>query len=117
MGYGSKDIKNIVKEILEEKKDIGGIKNIYFVGCGGSLGALYPAKTFVERESQVLRSAWINSNEFVHSTPKDFGENSIICLACHKGNTPETMQVLTILQGILIMQEKRHSVHCLWQWN
>ena len=92
MGYGSKDIKNIVKEILEEKKDIGGIKNIYFVGCGGSLGALYPAKTFVERESQVLRSAWINSNEFVHSTPKDFGENSIICLACHKGNTPETIK-------------------------
>lgn len=32
MGYVSKDIKNIVKEILEEKKDIGGIKNIYFVG-------------------------------------------------------------------------------------
>ena len=92
MGYGSKDIKNIVKEILEEKKDIGGIKNIYFVGCGGSLGALYPAKTFMERESQVLRSAWINSNEFVHSTPKDFGENSIICLACHKGNTPETIK-------------------------
>ena len=59
MGYVSKDIKNIVKEILEEKKDIGGIKNIYFVGCGGSLGALYPAKTFMERESQVLRSAWI----------------------------------------------------------
>ena len=92
MGYVSKDIKNIVKEILEEKKDIGGIKNIYFVGCGGSLGALYPAKTFMERESQVLRSAWINSNEFVHSTPKDFGENSIICLACHKGNTPETIK-------------------------
>ena len=92
MGYVSKDIKNIVKEILEEKKDIGGIKNIYFVGCGGSLGALYPARTFMERESQVLRSAWINSNEFVHSTPKDFGENSIICLACHKGNTPETIK-------------------------
>ena len=46
----------------------------------------------MEREAQVLRSAWINSNEFVHSTPKDFGENSIICLACHKGNTPETIQ-------------------------
>ena len=28
MGYGSKDIKNIVKEILEEKKDIGGIKKM-----------------------------------------------------------------------------------------
>ena len=31
MGYVSKEIKNIVKEILEEKKDIGGIKNIYFI--------------------------------------------------------------------------------------
>ena len=38
-----------------------------------------------------IKSALINSNEFVHSTPKDFGENSIICLSCHKGNTPETI--------------------------
>ena len=92
MSYVSTDIKKIVAEIIENKKEKGGVKNIYFVGCGGSLGALYPAKTFMEREAQVLRSAWINSNEFVHSTPKDFGENSIICLACHKGNTPETIQ-------------------------
>lgn len=87
MSYVSTDIKKIIAEIIENKKEKGGVKNIYFVGCGGSLGALYPAKTFMEREAQVLRSAWINSNEFVHSTPKDFGENSIICLACHKGNT------------------------------
>lgn len=92
MSYVSTDIKKIIAEIIENKKEKGGVKNIYFVGCGGSLGALYPAKTFMEREAQVLRSAWINSNEFVHSTPKDFGENSIICLACHKGNTPETIQ-------------------------
>lgn len=80
MSYVSTDIKKIIAEIIENKKEKGGVKNIYFVGCGGSLGALYPAKTFMEREAQVLRSAWINSNEFVHSTPKDFGENSIICL-------------------------------------
>ena len=92
MSYVSTDIKKIITEIIENKNEKGGVKNIYFVGCGGSLGALYPAKTFMEREAQVLRSAWINSNEFVHSTPKDFGENSIICLACHKGNTPETIQ-------------------------
>ena len=92
MGYSSKDIKGIVTEILESRKEKGGIKNIYFVGCGGSLGALYPAKTFMEKESRTLRSAWINSNEFVHSTPADFGENSIICMACHKGNTPETIE-------------------------
>ena len=92
MAYFGADIKNIIAEILEAKKSKGGVKNLYFVRCGGSLGALYPAKTFMEKECASIKSAWINSNEFVHSTPRDFGENSIICLACHKGNTPETIE-------------------------
>ena len=92
MAYFGADIKNIIAEILEAKKSKGGVKNLYFVGCGGSLGALYPAKTFMEKECASIKSAWINSNEFVHSTPRDFGENAIICLACHKGNTPETIE-------------------------
>ena len=50
MTYKSTDIKNIIAEILEAKKDVGGVKSLYFVGCGGSLGALYPAKTFMEKE-------------------------------------------------------------------
>lgn len=91
MTYKSTDIKNIIAEILEAKKDVGGVKSLYFVGCGGSLGALYPAKTFMEKECGNLKSALISSNEFVHSTPKDFGKNSIVCLSCHKGNTPETI--------------------------
>ncbi|MDK2809235.1 MAG: hypothetical protein PWP24_1973, partial [Clostridiales bacterium] len=92
MQYKSKDIKSIVAEILEAKKNKGGVKSLYFVGCGGSLGALYPAKTFMEQESATIKSAWVNSNEFVHSTPNDFGENSILVMACHKGNTPETIE-------------------------
>lgn len=91
MVYTGKDIKNIVSEIIEKKKNEGGLKSLYFVGCGGSLGALYPAKTFMEKEATCMRSAWINSNEFVHNTPNDFGKNSILLLACHKGNTPETI--------------------------
>jgi len=91
MHYKYTDIHAIIAEILENKKDDGGVKNIYFVGCGGSLGALYPAKNFIERESLTLKTGWVSSNEFVHSTPRDFGKNSIICLACHKGNTPETI--------------------------
>jgi len=92
MSYNSSDIKRIITEIIEAKKDKGGVRSLYLVGCGGSLGALYPAKTFMEKESAKIKSAWINSSEFIHSTPKDFGENSIIVLACHKGNTPETIQ-------------------------
>ena len=57
MSYTSKDIKNIVAEILEDKKDKGGVKSLYFVGCGGSLGALYPAKTFMEKECSNIKSA------------------------------------------------------------
>ena len=30
MSYTSKDIKNIVAEILENKKDKGGVKSLYF---------------------------------------------------------------------------------------
>lgn len=91
MSYTGSDMKNIIAEILDAKKADGGVKSLYFVGCGGSLGALYPAKTFMEKESADIKCALISSNEFVHSTPKDFGKNSIICLACHKGNTPETI--------------------------
>ena len=31
MSYTSKDIKNIVAEILENKKDKGGVKSLYLV--------------------------------------------------------------------------------------
>ncbi len=84
-------IKEIVREIIARKQEKGGVKSLYFVGCGGSYGALIPAKIFMEKECTTIRSALISSNEFVHNTPEDFGENSIICLSCHKGNTPETI--------------------------
>lgn len=91
MNSQAHQIKQAIAEILDKKAEKGGVKQLYFVGCGGSLGALYPAKVFVERESEGIKTAWTSSNEFVHSTPKDFGEQSIIVLACHKGNTPETI--------------------------
>ncbi|MBQ4506175.1 MAG: SIS domain-containing protein [Firmicutes bacterium] len=91
MEYKASDIKGIVAEILENKKAVGGVDSLYFVGCGGSLGALYPAKIFMDNESLTYRCGWINSNEFVHATPKKFGKNSILCVACHGGDTPETV--------------------------
>jgi len=56
------NIRNIVAEIIEKSEENGGIKQVYFVGCGGSLGALYPAKVFLEKESTNIKTAWINSN-------------------------------------------------------
>ena len=106
MHYKYTDIKAIVAEILEKKKD---------VGCGGSLGALYPAKTFMERESLTLKSGWVSSNEFVHSTPRDFGKNSIICLACHKGNTPETIAAAKLGKEMEdVTSITKYGMHSAW---
>ena len=86
------DIKRIVSEIVERKKADGGIKQVYFVGCGGSLGAFVPAKTFMEMEARDIRTGLFNSGEFIHSIPAAFGKNTVLVVASHKGNTPETVE-------------------------
>ena len=48
------EIKNVITEILESRKEEGGIKALYFVGCGGSNGALYPAKHLWKENVQIL---------------------------------------------------------------
>ena len=57
MSYVSTDIKKIIAEIIENKKEKGGVKNIYFVGCGGSLGALYPNAKGVKKEKTEEKDA------------------------------------------------------------
>jgi fructoselysine 6-phosphate deglycase len=89
-------IKNIIEEIAASKKEDGGIKQVYYVACGGSYGAFYPAKTFLETEADGIKVGLYNSNEFVHNTPKSFGKNSVLVVASHKGNTPETVKAAEI---------------------
>lgn len=91
MNHTPREIKKIVEDILAAKKETGGVRQVYFAGCGGSLGTLYPASKFMQVEFPCMKSGWINSNEFVHSTPKDFGENSILVVGCHNGDTPESV--------------------------
>ncbi|MEY8353965.1 SIS domain-containing protein [Lachnospiraceae bacterium 54-53] len=85
-------VKEIAAEIIEKKKKEGGIREVWFVGCGGSLGAFYPAKVFLETESASIRTGWYNSGEFLHNPPKAFGRNSVVITASHRGNTPETVK-------------------------
>lgn len=83
-------IKNIVAEIVAEKADIGGIKHVYYAACGGSYAAFYPVKTFLETEATGISVGLYNSGEFVSNPPKALGENAVLVVASHKGNTPET---------------------------
>lgn len=86
------DIRQIIASILESKKETGGITEIVFSACGGSLGAFYPAKTMIEMEARNLKTGFYNANEFCHSVPSWFGKNTLMVVASHRGNTPETVR-------------------------
>lgn len=86
------NVRKMAEEICMEKKEAGGIRQVYFVACGGSLGAFYSAKTFLETEARTIKADLINSNEFVHNTPAAFGENTVVVVCSHGGDTPETVK-------------------------
>lgn len=89
-------IEGDIRKLQEEKQDTGGIRQVYFVACGGSLGAFYPAKYFLETQSNELRTGLYNSNEFVHQPPAALSVNSLVVVASHSGNTPETVKAAAI---------------------
>ena len=83
--------KTIISNILARKEGEGGITSVYFVACGGSLAAMYPAKYLLESESKTLKVGYYTSNEFVYATPKACGKNSLV-ICCTKGGTAETIK-------------------------
>lgn len=82
-----------MKEIRAAAK---GKKNIYFIGCGGSLADLYPGHFVITSEAKEIKSFHISSNEFVHATPKSFGSDSVVVVCSHQGNTPETVEAARV---------------------
>lgn len=50
------DTKKIVEEIIENKAEDGGIQQVYFVACGGSLGAFFSANHFMQSGSKEIKS-------------------------------------------------------------
>ena len=81
--------KKIIGEVLEKA---GKIDQVYWVACGGSLVDLYPGHCFLNAESSTIYSSWYTSKEFVLSTPKKLGKNSLAIVCSHSGNTPETVE-------------------------
>ena len=86
------EAQQVITQVLAKAEAKGGITNVCLVACGGSLGAFYPTKSFLETESPHIRVGYYTSNEFVHATPAFFGENSLLIVTSHRGNTPETVR-------------------------
>ncbi|MFT8343328.1 MAG: SIS domain-containing protein [Clostridium beijerinckii] len=89
------EIKNIVSEIKTKIDCIGGLKAVYFVACGGSQAAIYPAKYMIQSEAKNIATAIYNSNEFVHATPTSLDENCI-CIICSLKATAETVEAVKV---------------------
>jgi fructoselysine-6-P-deglycase FrlB-like protein len=86
----------VVSDIISRKANQGGIQEIFFVSCGGSLTAFYASKFFLESEASGIRVGYYTSNEFVHVVPASLGIHSVVLLASHRGNTPETLEAVKV---------------------
>ncbi len=86
------ELKKVVESICSSKEKAGGVQQVFFVACGGSLGALYTANYFLGTEAKRIWSRQYTSNEFVHNPPSALGENSVVVVCSHAGNTPETVK-------------------------
>ena len=87
-----------VQAVLDQKADIDswvaqvaatGIKNVYLVGCGGSLFNFSPLQYFLDTEAGVPVFL-VNAAEFTNRRPTQLGVGSIVVASSTRGNTPET---------------------------
>lgn len=90
---GMKEVIEVVDQLKKEFELRGGLENIVFVACGGSLASSYPARYLLNAESTSLRVMGYNSNEFNYATPKCVGKNSLVVCTSTKA-TAETVEAV-----------------------
>lgn len=86
-----------IRDVIEAVKG-RELKNIYLVGCGGSMAALAPGEYYLDLETDLPVKVY-SSNEFVHRVPKQLGENSLVITRSHSGNTPETVEATKLARS------------------
>lgn len=79
-------IDSVVRDVVAK-----GLRNVYFVGAGGSLICSYPAHYVLQRQAG-FPSVQLQSDELNCSTPALMGAGSLVVLASYTGTTKETVQ-------------------------
>jgi fructoselysine 6-phosphate deglycase len=77
----------------------GGIKTLFFVGCGGSLYASSPIGDVMAARGRSVVTYRMNSGEFVYGPPATLGSDSLVIVGSHTGTTPETIQAIDIARA------------------
>ncbi len=68
-----------------------GLRNVYFVGAGGSIICSYPAHYVLQQRGSVP-AFQLQSDELNSSVPALMGPGSLVVLASYTGKTKETVQ-------------------------
>lgn len=86
-------VKEIIREIKQKMDKAGGLKQVYFVACGGSKAAIFPGFYLLSSEARTFGAATYTSNEFVYAVPKELDERCIAVI-CSLKATPETVEAV-----------------------
>ncbi|MET9294834.1 SIS domain-containing protein [Streptomyces sp. NPDC003077] len=95
----TKDFKEVVAFALSQNEATrafvdevvgAGLRNVFLVGCGGSLTAAYPAHFLLETRAR-FPVFHMNSDEFNLRRPALLGEGSLVVVSSHTGTTKETV--------------------------
>jgi fructoselysine-6-P-deglycase FrlB-like protein len=78
-------IDSVVRSIADQS-----LRNVYFVGAGGSLICSYPAHYLLQRLADIP-SFQLQSDELNCSVPRLMGPGSLVVLASYTGTTKETV--------------------------
>lgn len=92
-------VRDIICQVLESKKDTGGIKRVVWIGAGGSNGGNYPAQYFMEHQATRVASSSYTSNEFVYATPGYVNQNTLAVVVSMRG-TKETIEAAKVARKL-----------------
>lgn len=94
MVKGMQEVIDVMSKVQKDLEANGGLRQVIFVACGGSLASSYPARYLLGQES-TLQVLGYNSSEFVNATPKTVGPNSLVIATSTKA-TAETVEALKV---------------------
>jgi fructoselysine 6-phosphate deglycase len=85
---------------IAQKAIAGGMRNVWFVACGGSLYASSPVGYLLSRNAKSFTAHRMNAGEFNHVRPAAVGPDSLVVVGSHSGKTPETLAAVEIARAL-----------------
>ncbi|WEV40042.1 sugar isomerase [Lactobacillus sp. ESL0681] len=89
------EVKQTVKAAIAKVNSKGTLKQVLWVGAGGSFGGFYGANYFMQQESQAVFSSMFTSGEFIYAAPKNLDQNTLVVLCSMRG-TYETVEAAKV---------------------